>query len=160
MDNELCEKLYRTYYLRVYSYLLSLSGNPSLSEELTAETFYRVFKTKASFKGEAAIGTWLCAIAKNLYFDEVKKRGRQEELKDEIEVDSGPESDILEKETSLRIHTALHEMEEPYKEVFELRTFGDLGFAEIGAIFKKTESWALVTYHRARLKLQERMGKS
>lgn len=157
MENELCEKLYRTYYLRVYSYLLSLSSNPSLAEELTGETFYRVFKTKADFKGDASAGTWLCAIAKNLYFDEMKKRKRQTDLPDEIEADTGPETDILERETSFRIHTALHELEEPYKEVFELRAFGDLSFAEIGTIFKKTESWARVTYHRARLKIRERM---
>ena len=48
-------------------------------------------------------------------------------------------------------------MEEPYKEVFQLRVFGELSFADIGKIFHKTESWARVTYHRARLKLQEKM---
>ena len=54
----------------------------------------------------------------------------------------------------------LHDMEDPYKEVFELRVFGELSFAQIGAIFRKTESWARVTYHRARLKLKERMDKN
>ena len=48
-------------------------------------------------------------------------------------------------------------MEEPYKEVFELRVFGELSFAEIATVFRKTESWARVTYHRARLKLKERL---
>jgi RNA polymerase sigma-70 factor (ECF subfamily) len=52
---------------------------------------------------------------------------------------------------------ALHALEEPYREVFELRIFGELSFREIGLIFSKTENWARVTYHRARLKLQERM---
>ena len=54
---------------------------------------------------------------------------------------------------------ALHALEEPYREVFELRVFGELSFREIGMIFSKTENWARVTYHRARLKLQERMNK-
>ena len=49
-------------------------------------------------------------------------------------------------------------MEEPFREVFELRVFGELSFREVGAVFGKTENWARVTYHRARLKLQERMG--
>ena len=48
-------------------------------------------------------------------------------------------------------------MEEPYKEVFELRVFGELSFRDIADIFGKTESWARVTYHRARLKIKERM---
>ena len=64
---------------------------------------------------------------------------------------------ILQKETTLNIHIILHDMEEPYKEVFELRVFGELSFAEIATVFRKTESWARVTYHRARLKLKERL---
>jgi RNA polymerase sigma-70 factor (ECF subfamily) len=55
---------------------------------------------------------------------------------------------------------ALHGLEDPYKEVFELRVFGELSFREIGTIFGKTENWARVTYHRARIKLQERMDEA
>ena len=57
----------------------------------------------------------------------------------------------------MKIHLILHQLEEPYKEVFQLRVFGELSFAEIGSIFGKTETWARVTYHRARLKIKERM---
>ena len=62
------------------------------------------------------------------------------------------------RDSSFRIHMLLHELEEPYREVFELRVFGELSFREIGMIFRKTENWARVTYHRARIRLQERMG--
>ena len=48
----------------------------------------------------------------------------------------------------------------PYKEVFQLRVFGELSFSQIGLIFGKTENWARVTYHRARIKIQERMEKN
>ena len=58
---------------------------------------------------------------------------------------------------ALRIHRILHELEEPYKEVFQLRVFGELSFRQIGSIFGKTETWARVTHHRARLKIIERM---
>ena len=58
---------------------------------------------------------------------------------------------------SLLVHQILHEMEEPYKEVFQLRIFGELSFERIGRLFGKTENWARVTYHRAKLKMQERM---
>ena len=65
---------------------------------------------------------------------------------------------IVEDEDSmLRIHQILHTLEEPYKEVFQLRIFGELSFKKIGMIFEKTENWARVTYHRARLKILERM---
>ena len=73
------------------------------------------------------------------------------------DIDTDIEQGITDSETSFRIHMLLHDMEDPYKEVFELRVFGELSFAQIGSIFRKTESWARVTYHRARLKLKERM---
>lgn len=60
-------------------------------------------------------------------------------------------------ETALRIHLILHDLNEPYKEVFQLRIFGELPFSQIGYIFGKTENWARVTYYRAKLKIQERM---
>ena len=65
--------------------------------------------------------------------------------------------EVIQKNTTMNIHRMLHNMEEPYKEVFELRVFGELSFSEIATIFQKTESWARVTYHRARLKLKERL---
>ena len=71
----------------------------------------------------------------------------------------GPEQTAEDRDSSFRIHLALHALEEPYREVFELRVFGELSFREVGMIFGKTENWARVTYHRAKLKLQERMGK-
>ncbi|MCI8506976.1 MAG: hypothetical protein HFJ06_00220 [Lachnospiraceae bacterium] len=51
----------------------------------------------------------------------------------------------------MQVYKVLHEMKEPYKEVFSLRVFGQLSFAKIAGIFGKTESWARVTYHRANM---------
>lgn len=78
-------------------------------------------------------------------------------LGDDVPDELDFQQEIENKETAFRIHEYLHNMEEPYKEVFQLRVFGELSFADIGKIFHKTESWARVTYHRARLKLQEKM---
>lgn len=48
-------------------------------------------------------------------------------------------------------------MKEPYKEVFTLRIFGELSFSDIGELFGKSDSWARVTFHRARLMIREKM---
>ena len=64
---------------------------------------------------------------------------------------------VSDSDMAFRIHLVLHRLDEPYKEVFQLRVFGELSFSQIAAIFGKTESWARVTYHRAKLKIQERM---
>lgn len=152
------EKLYRTYYMDVFSYAMTIMKNKAQAEEITQEVFFRAMKSKKRFEGRSAERTWLCAIAKNACIDELRREGRSVPLEDIAEQQDSFTEKLEDKDIMLRIHKLLHAMEEPYKEVFQLRVFGELSFADIAGIFGKTESWARVTYHRARLKLQERMG--
>ncbi len=103
--------------------------------------------------------TWLCSIAKNLYHDEMRSRQRVADVSEinDLPSDENVENSVADSDMAFRIHLVLHRLEEPYKEVFQLRVFGELSFSQIAAIFGKTESWARVTYHRAKLKIQERM---
>lgn len=151
------EKLYNAYFMKIYSFVFMIVKNPDLAEEIAQETFFKALKTNKQFKGKASEYTWLCAIAKNTAYDVLKRHNKQDTLAEDIPSEINFLQDIENKETIFRIHEHLHSMDEPYKEVFQLRVFGELSFADIGKIFKKTESWARVTYHRARLKLQEKM---
>lgn len=150
------EKLYQTYYMQVYSYAMTVAKDPHVAEEVTQETFAKAMAS--TYKGTASEYTWLCAIAKNVANDHFRAQKRVAPL-DEVqeETSAPPEADVIARASSLEIHRILHHMEEPYKEVFELRVFGELAFRDIADIFGKTESWARVTYHRARLKIKERM---
>lgn len=161
MVQDRAEKLYQAYYMRVFSFVMTLTGDRLQAEEITQETFFRAISRLESFRGESDEATWLCAIAKNLCADE-KRRQRKHEALSEETPDSGksPEQTAADRDSSFRIHLALHSLTEPYREVFELRVFGELSFREIGLIFSKTENWARVTYHRARLQLQERMSET
>ena len=151
------EELYNTCYMQVYSFLLTTTRDRSLSEELTEQTFFKAM-TGPEFRGEGSALTWLCAIAKNLYADELRRRKHHQELAPkDAPAGKDMESDSLDRDMAFRIHLILHDLPEPYKEVFQLRVFGELSFRDIGSIFGKTETWARVTYHRARLKIQERM---
>lgn len=157
------DSIYREYFKDIYLYLRSLSGEETLAEELTAETFFKALKSIDSFRGDCNIRVWLCQIAKNTYFTYCKKKGRTESLtKEQMEsrIDppveqKSPEIILIDKEISERLHVLLHRMEEPYKEVFSLRVFGELSFKQIGSLFGRTENWACVVYHRARKKLLE-----
>ena len=158
MDAQASEKMYEAYYMRVYSYLMTLSGSQALAEEITQETFVRAMGKSASFRREADMATWLCTIAKNLFYDEKRRQKKTGPIPEDAEADGKSIEQIAaDRDSSFRVHLALHALEEPYREIFELRVFGELGFQQIGMIFGKTENWARVTYHRARLKLQERM---
>ncbi len=152
------DKLYEAYYMRVFSFAMTLAGDRAQAEEITQETFFRAISKQSGFRGEADEASWLCAIAKNLYLDEKRRQRRNGEIPQELpDPRKGVEQKTVDRDTSFRIHLALHALAEPYREAFELRVFGELSFREIGEIFGKTENWARVTYHRARLKLQERM---
>ncbi len=158
MTQEAFGKLYDACYMRVFSFTMTLAGDRSLAEEITQETFFRAFAKQEAFRGEADELTWLCAIARNLFLDEKRRQAKNGEAPaDAPDPAKGVEQQVADRDSSFRIHLALHSMEEPYREVFELRVFGELSFREVGDIFGKTENWARVTYHRARLKLRERM---
>ena len=158
MDAQASEKMYEAYYMRVYSYVVTISGSRELAEEITQETFCRAMTKSASFRREADEVTWLCTIAKNLFYDEKRRQKKTGPIPEDVEAGGKSIEQIAaDRDSSFRVHLALHALEEPYREIFELRVFGELGFREIGMIFGKTENWARVTYHRARLTLQERM---
>lgn len=151
------EKLYNTYFMEIYSFVMTMVKNSHQAEEITQDVFFKAMNTKKKYEGKSNEFTWLCAIAKNTAIDVLRKANRIHELEEDIPSDNNMEKCLEDEETTLRIHQILHTMDKPYKEVFQLRIFGELSFAKIGQIFGKTESWARVTYHRARLKIQERM---
>ena len=55
------EKLYKAYYLQVYSYTISLAKNREIAEEITQNTFYKAVSTTSQFKGKSDVLTWRSA---------------------------------------------------------------------------------------------------
>lgn len=141
---------------------MTILKNQSLAEEVTQNTFFKAMTAKKPFEQRSGELTWLCSIAKRLAIDECRKNKKVTELDEASETAQKKDltEEVEDKETALQIHLILHELQEPYKEVFQLRIFGELSFSQIGFIFGKTENWARVTYHRARMKIQERMEKN
>ena len=152
------DKIYAEYFSEVYKFVLSLCQNPTLAEEITQEAFFKALKKIDSFKGDCSLNTWLCIIAKNTFYSYAKKHSRQVDYSLDIIIsDENIEEQFADKEIAYAIHKVLHRLGEPYKEVFWLRTFGELSFAQIGALFDKTESWARVTYYRAKILIKEEL---
>ena len=156
----LFEELYEENYNIVYGYLFCLCKNNSIAEELTAETFLKAFSKLSTFKGKSKISTWLCQIAKNEYLQYVRKQKHTENLEklSDIPDDMRIEDIVQDKSMVLIIHKLLHRLDEVYKEVFLLRVFAELSFKEIAVIMDKTETWARVTYYRAKIKIMEGLG--
>jgi len=154
------EELYKDYFHDVYLYIRSLSADEHLAEDITQETFFSAMKSVKSFRGDCDIRVWLCQIAKNLLYTHSKKSGRftGEEIPDTVpDPEPSIEDRIADGDQSMEIHRILHTLGEPYKEVFTLRVFGELSFRQIGELFGRTESWARVSFHRAKLKIIEEL---
>lgn len=156
------EEIYSTYFNDVFRYIRRLSNNDHIAEEITADTFFKAMNAIHSFRGNCDIRVWLCQIAKNSYLTYLKKSGRTDHIDDaELLNIANPgesiEEQFIKRDQTSQIQKILHDIPEPYKEVFMWRVFAELSFKQIGQIFHKSENWACVTYHRARNKINERL---
>ena len=157
---EQSDRSFEEYYEDVLRFLRGLSRDELLAEELTQETFYRAIKSIHTFKGDSDLRVWLCSIAKNLFFTHCKKQARtvyDENLENYKAEEKLFMQAIEDKDMALQVHKVLHDLKEPYKEIFSLRVFGELSFKEIGELFRKSEHWACVTYHRAKEMIRREM---
>lgn len=152
------DKIYREHAKTVCKFLYVRTQDMNLAEELTQETFYRAINSLNTYNGTCKITTWLCQIAKHIWQQELEKRAKYQT--DELPVEladfhASPLEQLINTEQKLQIFTALHHLKEPAREVVYLRLFAELSFAEIGTIFAKSETWARVTYFRAKKELSK-----
>lgn len=153
------ESIYRTYFRDVELYLRAICRDENLAEELTEQVFFQAMKALPKFRGECDIRTWLCSMGRNCYLTHLRKTKPSENI-DELQIPDprqSVEERIQDRQQAMQIHKILHDMPEPYKEVFSLRVFGQLSFEDIGGLFDRTANWSCVTYHRARQKIQKEM---
>ncbi|MBO0589522.1 sigma-70 family RNA polymerase sigma factor [Sporosarcina sp. E16_8] len=158
--------IYKTYANEVKLFLLCLTSNVDLAEELTQETFYQAVKSIHRYNGACKISVWLCQIAKHTYYDYLKKEKYRNHASLEQLGQAGvdfqsnedsPDVALIKEDTQQSIHMEIQRLKEPHREIFLLRTKLDLNFKEIGVIFGNTENWARVTYYRAKCTLAERV---
>ena len=154
------EKVFQEYKGFIYKYLLKLCRDESLAEELTQETFFRAYMNMSTLRDESKISVWLCQIAKNTYFAWYNAQKKHVNLEESMEIKGSVdiEQQFVDKELSEKALACLHKLDEPYKEVFMLTVLGQVSLKDISRIFGKSESWARVTFYRAKQKLAERMN--
>ncbi|MCM1043940.1 MAG: RNA polymerase sigma factor [Candidatus Gastranaerophilales bacterium] len=155
------ETLFEQYFDRIDSYLLSLCHNEHLAEELTQETFFQILKSLPNYRGESSLFTWMCRIAKNVWYQYLRKEKKiskvslEEGLPVTAKGTSIEDACVLQ-ESKIRLYQNIRLLNEQMKEVMLMRLSGYLSFKEIGEIFGRSEAWARVTYHRARMILEEK----
>ncbi len=147
-------EIYKEHAEMIYRFLLRMCGDEHLAEDLMQDTFLKAIEKIYTFDSRCKLTTWLCQIAKNIYFDYLRKKKKQtdaalceEKIRD---VEISPEEKLMSAEAAGEIHRMIHRLEEPYKEVFLLRHYADLPYKEIGNMFEKSEVWGRVTYLRGK----------
>lgn len=152
--------IYRKYYKDVLLFANSLAGSMDEAEEITQNTFYKAVKNIHKFRGDCDIKVWLCKIARNDYLNYVRKQKRvvlDIDTKDMLESISDDRVNVLgsieDKESAREIKEILEKLDEPYKGVFTMKVINELPYQGIAKSYGKTESWARVTYYRAKAKI-------
>jgi len=153
------EEIYSEYFQEVFLFIRSLSHDERIAEKITQEAFFKALKSLERFDGSKDIRAWLFTIAKNTYFSHYKKMKKQveSELIQEQRTEVQFIKHLMNEDDAFIVHQFIHSMNEPYKEVFSLRTFGELSFEKIGRLFGKSAGWARITFYRARKQILEYM---
>lgn len=159
------DEMYQEYAKMIYRFIYLKCSDKNLAEDIVQTTFLKAILNINSFKNESKISTWLCKIAQNEYFNYCRKYKKQQsyneylENKEKLPVkqETYMNDVLLEKmiinEQADIIKKILHTLKEPYKQVFMLRVYGECSFGEIADLFKKNDTWARVTYYRAKKKI-------
>ena len=150
------EEIYLKHGKMVYGFLLTRTQDPDLAEELTQETFYQAVRSANRYDGSCKVSTWLCQIAKHLWYQEVehrKRKGTSPLTEDILSKDMPVEDRFNIREEKMELFRKVHVLDETAKEVVLLRVTGAFSFKEIGELFGKNENWARVTYYRAKQKI-------
>ena len=148
------EEVYKNYFTAIYKFLLCLTHDDDLAEDLTQETFYKAIKNISQFKNDSKIYVWLCSIAKNLYYDHCRKTNKYITLNidDILNIEASEfTNDILAKQI---LSENMQILSDEAKKVIYLRLIGNLSFKEISIILNKSEVWARVTFYRGKEKIK------
>ena len=143
------ESIYKEYAPQVYRYLLNIGCPPQDAEDITHDTFVKALLHIEQYRGEGKLSIWLCQIAKNTWFNNLRKN------KKETPTLVFDEENIVHDEYLIEWIDVIDKLEEPYRSVFLDRSLGEYEYIDIARKYGKTESWARVTYHRAKPKLRE-----
>lgn len=162
------EDIYTTYRSRVWSLCLRMTGNPDEAEDLTQETFLRLFKKLDTFRGESAFCTWLRRIAINVVLLRFQKASwRRETSMEEI---TGPDSDtgcprqvefggtdsrLVGAVDRINLQRALDQLPPGFKAVLILHDIEGYEHVEISELMGCSIGTSKSQLHKARLKMRE-----
>lgn len=146
--------LYKRYSQDIFRFAFYLSGDSSLAEDITQETFVRAWVTPGEVRG-GTVKAYLLMIARNLYRAEWKRAARHVALEDTVaDPKPGPEALTLGRAELGTVLAALQTLPETDRAVLLMHAQDDLSHAEIASALGLTVAAVKVRIHRSRIKLK------
>ncbi|MEJ7861273.1 MAG: RNA polymerase sigma factor [Pyrinomonadaceae bacterium] len=161
-DNEAFGLIFELHYRFVYKFIYAMLGEKESAEELTQETFLGAFRGINGLRGDAHLKTWLCGIAKNIVYKQLRTN-RKEGTKSADAIESlnvfdeknlSPDREFLSKELNRLIGAALKKLDADKRLVFTLKELQNLSYREISEITGSTISKLKVDLHRAKTEMR------
>lgn len=157
------EKIILEYRAGLQAYLHSVTHDMTLAEEMTQETFVKIFTTRPKYYAKASFKTWLYTVARNLTLNALRKRNREIRLaaleKEPNGYTESPEGLYESTEKTRAVRGALSKIKPEYAEVLWLTYFEDLSSREIARVINKTAHNVDVMRERAKKMLKEQLRK-
>jgi RNA polymerase sigma-70 factor, ECF subfamily len=157
-DVEAFEILFQQYQKDVYGWILRIVRNPTIAEELTVETFWRVYRSRARFDATRSFGAWTRRIATNLALDYLKRLRNEVEFTENISPESPPDS-AVQQETRKRIRQAFNQLPPKLRLTATLALVEEIPYQEIaeslGIPVGTVKSRVFTATRILRLKLKE-----
>ena len=151
--------LFERHHVGLFRYLLALTGNRELSEDLVQEVFFRLLKYARTYNPALGFQVWLYRMARNVYFDSHRKTRREvagDELVEMRSSEPAPEEALLREQEAACLREALRRLPEDKREVLVLSRYQDLRYDEIGRILECETGAVKVRVYRALKELRER----
>ncbi len=139
-DIDAANELLRIYYEDVYSYLRRLCGCQADAEDLTQQTFLKVWSSLDGFKGRSKFSTWLYRIAYNCYIDwRRKNRSNVQPRADEwwhecTDGNPGPSQKLAQRQLSRQLYEAVDRLDEDKKQTVHLHYYQGLSLRETAKV--------------------------
>jgi RNA polymerase sigma factor (sigma-70 family) len=156
-DLQAFEELFRQHQKQVYAWIVRIVRDSGIAEDLTVETFWRIYRSRARFDPGSSFGAWAYRIATNAALDNLRRARRETELPEDLIAKAEPDP-AVHREERLRIREAFCRLPAKYRLVALLALIEDQPYEQIAAATGISVTLVKVRVFRAVRLLRKQLG--
>jgi len=166
------DELYQRYHRAVFALAYRYLRNPERASDAVQETFFRVFRSRETYRPSSKFSSWLFRVARNYCIDEKRRYWNRQVISEsqagspggesyrsilDVQAASGPTGadDVIEDEVSERIRDAVERLSPDQKEVIILSKYQGLSYVEIAGMLGVSAESVKQRAYRAHVRLRE-----